>query len=255
MKNLQLLIVFAIIISSCKKDDLKSEEPKVVQLEKIAPVSIDSKSHSETITLSRDVQKEGAAIILKDKSFWISNLKLNSNKLSFDVLENIYYDKGFRFDTILITVKDIIIGKITVVQARNRNSDKRCVWANLNANYINKTIAPNISSGLDLTKYVYNLGKTTNGVDNYKNYPAFAYCIDMNKDPANNMEWYLPSLAEMQDVQNRYNYHFFSLHVYWWTASDYGSNVFPFSETNGTTLFSKSEDYWIYAFRTGSKEQ
>ncbi len=35
--------------------------------------------------------------------------------------------------------------------------------------------------------------ETTNGNDSYRNYPAFAFCIVMNHDPENNMEWYLPS--------------------------------------------------------------
>ena len=49
-----------------------------------------------------------------------------------------------------------------------------------------------------MTKLVYNLEKTTGGKDSYRNYPAFASCIEMNHDPENNMELYLPSDNEMR---------------------------------------------------------
>lgn len=255
MKKSLFILVAVVLIVGCKTDDYQPETKKEPeQLAKIDKISLDSKSYSKTISLSRDLQKENATLELKNKSFWISNLKINANKISFDVLENIYFDKGFRFDTVLVLVEKTVIGKIAVAQARNRVTDKRLIWANETALYRNIELPLKSYSGLELTKYVYNLGKTTNGKDSYKNYPAFAYCIDMNIDPANNMEWYLPSIVDMQEVHSRV-YNFFSLYVYWWTATDTESYVIPHSDTNGTTKFSKSDDYWIYSFRVGSKEQ
>ena len=255
MKQVLYIIIPVILLVGCKKGDTEPEIKKApVQLSKIDNISLDSKSSSKTISLSRDVQIENARLELKNKSFWISNLKINADKVSFDVLENIYFDKGFRFDTISILVDNSIIGKIPIVQARNRISDKRQVWANELALYRKTELPLNSYNGLELTKYVYDLEIATNGKDSYKNYPAFAYCIDMNIDPAHNMEWYFPSIEEMLDA-HYHNYYFFTSHVYWWTASDSESFAFPHSETNGSTKFSKSEDYWIYAFRVGSKEQ
>ena len=125
-------------------------------------------------------------------------MKLSGKTISFNVLENSEIETGHRFDTIVISYKNERIGAICVTQARKPISTKRLVWALSNAMYRNKALCNSGMSGLEVTKAIYNLSKTTNGKDSYKNYPAFAYCIEMNHDPENNMEWHLPSENEIR---------------------------------------------------------
>lgn len=75
------------------------------------------------------------------------------------------------------------------------------------------------------------------GKDSYKNYPAFAYCIEMNHDPENNMEWHLPSLHEMGKYANGQSYEGtpFDKHNYWWSASENSLNGNAFSLYAGST--------------------
>ena len=148
--------------------------------------------------MPRDIESEGCIINLKDNSYWITKLKLSGKTISFNVLENSEIETGHRFDTIVISYKNERIGAICVTQARKPISTKRLVWALSNAMYRNKALCNSGMSGLEVTKAIYNLSKTTNGKDSYKNYPAFAYCIEMNHDPENNMEWHLPSENEIR---------------------------------------------------------
>ena len=159
----------------------------------IDDVSLNYKPSSESVSLSRDVEVEGAVVKLKKGVSWINNVRLSGNKILFDVEENTTTQKGHRFDTICVVAKGQIIGKVCVSQARNPFSGSRLAWDNSKALYQEKALSDKDLSGLEMTKLVYNLEKTTGGKDSYKNYPAIAFCIEMNHDPEHHMEWYLPS--------------------------------------------------------------
>ena len=153
-------------------------------------------------------------------------MKLSGKTISFNVLENSEIETGHRFDTIVISYKNERIGAICVTQARKPISTKRLVWALSNAMYRNKALCNSGMSGLEVTKAIYNLSKTTNGKDSYKNYPAFAYCIEMNHDPENNMEWHLPSENEIRAYAKGQSYKGTPLyqHNYWWSSSENSIN-------------------------------
>jgi len=243
-KTFLLLTVFCLFRCSGGDDE---EILQITPLGKIDNVSLDYQASSQMVSLTRDIESEGATLALKDNAFGISHLTLSENIITFDVLENIYTEPGCRFDTIEIKIAGERIGTICVSQARTFKPEGRLKWSTENASYyINKL--DDSEGGLEATKFIYNLEKTTNGADSYKNYPAFAYCIEMNHDPENNIEWYLPSDSEMYAKEDDL-YSDFSKHNYWWSTNN-GSNgyAFPFSVIHGTTKVSKLSSYYIYAF-------
>lgn len=257
-------VFFLATFSACSSSDNEIELPEekpVKPLPKIENVSLNYHSSEQTISLPRNIETEGATISLKDGAYWISQLKLNGDKILFNVIENNEIEQGHRFDTIVVKVKSERIGTICVSQARQPISNERLVWAVSSALYRNKAISTDNMSGLEITKAIYNLSKTTDGKDSYKNYPAFAYCIEMNHDPENNMEWHLPSEQEMRAYAKAQSYNGTPItkHNYWWTASENHSNG------NAYSLYSKSiasrgaeskgKDWWIMAFKNGKMEE
>lgn len=237
------------LIWACSSD---SEDISSNILAPISTISLDASASSQSVELSRNTNNATAQT--QDNAFWISDLKVYENKVTFKVIENIYYERGHRVDTVLISEKGHLIGKFAVTQARNRKSNTNLVWAVSDAPCRNQTLElPDKYDGLKNTIYVYNLEKTTGGKDSYKNYPAFAYCIDMNADPENNMEWYLPSYGEVLDSENRDE--IFKGHVYWWNADNFEGYGFPFGVGSGTTKKSKGQTYWVYAFHKNTKEK
>lgn len=248
MKKILFLVLAALVILiSCSSEESESRK-KIETLPKIKNISLDSKSSSQEVLLPKDIESEGAVISLKDNVFWINQLSLKQNKITFDVIENIYTEQGHRFDTIEIKVDKIRIGTICVTQARQSMSPNNMVWAYPNAPLFNGEL-PEGLSGMEATKYIFNLEKTTKGKDSYKNYPVFAHCIEMNHEPENNMEWHLPTSFEMSEEYGVYQ--IFDKHEFWWTAEDGSGRGYPFSTSHGTTSKSKSERYWVYAFRNG----
>lgn len=253
------LVILSMVYISCS-DDKKMEDHddlKIQELPKLDNVSLDYHSSEQMITLARDVESEGAIVSLKDNSYWISKLNLSGSTLSFNILENTEVERGHRFDTIIISNKGVKIGSICVSQARKPISTKRLVWAISSAMYRNDALCKSDMSGQEITKAIYNLSKTTNGKDSYKNYPAFAYCIEMNHDPEKNMEWHLPSLTEMRGYANAQSYEGTPIiqHNYWWTATENSLRGDAFSLYSKSVAsrgsVSKGQDWWIMAFRNG----
>lgn len=261
----QILFLMAILpiimLTSCSSDDNADETTKVQKLPKIDNISLNYHTSEQTVLLPRDVTSEGVTITLKDNSHWITQLKLNESTISFRALENADIETGHRFDTIVISAQNERIGSICVSQARNPISPKRLLWAVSSAMYRNDALCKSDMSGVEITKAVYNLSKTTNGKDSYKNYPAFAYCIEMNHDPENNMEWHLASDNEMEAYAKGQSYKGTPLyqHNYWWTASENGLNGNAYSLYSGSTATrgaeSKGGDWWIMAFKNGKMEE
>lgn len=270
-KNLMCLLAIVMVamlsvgFASCGGNDDDEEgggsSTKVTQLPKMNDVSLNYRATSETVTLSRDVEAEGATVSLKKGVSWINNIRLSGKILSFDVEENTTTTTGHRFDTLVVAVKGTPIGTICVTQARNPFSDSRLVWANSNALYRNEPLSTGDLSGLEMTKLVYNLEKTTGGKDSYKNYPAFAFCIEMNHDPENNMEWYLPSEAEIYSYAHAQSYSGTPIakHNYWWSSSENHLNGNAYNVYSGSVAsrgaVSKSQDWWVVAFRNGKIEE
>lgn len=246
MKRILFVAWSIVVLTSCSSEESESKK-KIELLPNIKNVSLNSKSSSQEVLLPKDIESEGAVVSLKDNAFWINHLSLKQNKITFDVIENIYTEQGHRFDTIEIKVDKIRIGTVCVTQARQSISPNNMVWAYSNAPLFDGEL-PEKLSGMEATKYIFNLEKTTKGKDNYKNYPVFAYCIEMNHDPENNMEWHLPTSFEMSGYRG---YQILDKHEYWWTATDGSGRGYPFSTSHGTTPKSKSERYWVYAFRNG----
>ena len=261
-----LLLIIAGMFASCSTDENNKSiviDPPVEidSLPHIDNVSLNYHNSEQIIELARNIEEEGASISLKDNSYWISKLKLNGNKITFTALENQDIELGHRYDTILISVNGIRIGTICVSQARKPISAERLVWATSKAMYRNKALCESEMSGLEITKAIYNLEKTTNGKDSYKNYPAFAYCIEMNHDPENNMEWHLPSLYEMKVYAKGQSYDGtpFEEHNYWWSATENSLKGDAFNLYSVSTVsrgsVSKGGDWWVMAFKNGKMEE
>ena len=158
-----LLFLFIGIHTSCSSSSDDDVSSQVKPLASINNVSLNYRSSAEAVTLSRDVETEGAVVKLKKGVSWINNIRLSGNKILFDVEENTTTTSGHRFDTICVAVKGQVIGTVCVTQARNPFSDSRLAWANSNAMYQNQALSDKDLSGLEMTKLVYNLllsGKT-----------------------------------------------------------------------------------------------
>lgn len=248
------------ICTSCSSSD-EDNNSQAKPLSSIDNVSLNYRSSVETVTLSRDVESEGAVVKLKKGVSWINNIRLSGNKILFDVEENTTTTSGHRFDTICVAVKGQIIGSVCVTQARNPFSDTRLAWANSNATYLNKALSDKDLSGLEMTKLVYNLEKTTGGKDSYKNYPAFAFCIEMNHDPEHNMEWYLPSEDEIRSYAESQSYKGTPIarHNYWWSSTENQFNGSAFNVYSGSVAsrgsVSKAGEWWVVAYRNGKIEE
>lgn len=263
MKKIFLpLFVLTICFASCSKEDGNSTTEQIKPLPQLDNISLNYHNSEQTVELTRDIEKEKATLTLKDDSYWISKLKLNGNKITFTALENQDVEVGHRYDTILISIDDTRIGSICVTQARKPISPERLVWATSEALYRNKALCESGMSGLEITKAIYNLEKTTNGQDSYKNYPAFAYCIEMNHDPENNMEWHLPSMKEMEAYMKGQSYIGtpFDQHNYWWSATENtltGDDAFNLYSQSAVSrgAVSKGGDWWVMAFRNGKMEE
>jgi len=252
-------------MTSCGGDDEEGgSTTKVTPLPQMNNVSLSYRASVETVTLPRDVQAEGATVSLKKGVSWINNIQLSGKIISFDVEENTGTSSGHRFDTLVVAVNGIRIGTICVTQSRNPFSNTRLVWANSKALYRDKPLSSaNLGSsnlgGLEMTKMIYNLEKTTGGKDSYKNYPAFAFCIEMNHDPENNMEWYLPSEDELRSYDHGQSYSGTPIakHNYWWSSTeDHEGAINVYSgSTASRGPVSKSQDWWVAAFRNGKIEE
>ena len=266
MRTRLLFVVSALcacVISSCTNDN-ENEDAKdkyVAPLSSIADISLNYHATSKSVTLSRDVEAEGATVSLNRGASWINNLKLKGNKVTFEVEENASTFAGHRFDTIVVSVRGKRIGTVCVSQARNPFSSMQLAWANPGSGQRLEELFDGNStySGLELTKIVYNLEKTTGGRDSYKNYPAFAFCIEMNHNPEKKIEWYLPTWYEMNKYANGQSYKgtFIQRHDYWWSSTECGdTNAFYIiSSSYGQRNTSKRNSYWVVAFRDGKLEE
>lgn len=256
-----LLFLFIGIHTSCSSSSDDDVGSQVKPLASIDNVSLNYHSSAEAVTLSRDVETEGAVVKLKKGVSWINNIRLSGNKILFDVEENTTTTSGHRFDTICVAVKGQVIGTACVTQARNPFSDSRLAWANSNAMYQNQALSDKDLSGLEMTKLVYNLEKATGGRDSYKNYPAFAFCIEMNHDPEHNMEWYLPSEDEIRSYAQSQSYKGTPIarHNYWWSSSENHYSGSAFNVYSGSVAsrgsVSKAGEWWVVAYRNGKIEE
>lgn len=247
-----LMLAAFMVACGPNNEEIKPDEPKESPkpLSALKTISLDSNPSHQEVTLSRDVQKEGATAKSLDNASWIKHIGISGNKLSFDVEENPNVATGHRFDTLAIYVEDVKIGTVCVTQARTRKPTEKMAWCTKSATYYTKE-TPKVS-GKELTKLIYNLEKTTNGADSYKNYPAFAYCIEMNHDPENDMEWHLPTESEVGDIRGDDTF----TEGYYWTAEGLRDteSARVYKSNAAATTRKKTEKNLVYAFRNGSAE-
>ena len=244
------------MLVSCGEQVIPDPEPEPLPppkpLGSFQNISLDSKASEQTITLPRDVSGEGATVKLKDGVSWLNALVLNGNTITFKVEENTNVSTGHRYDTVLVIAQGVRIGAICVSQARPRKSPNNLEWAYAGHTYSQAQIPG--ANGKEMTRVIYNLEKTTNGADNYKNYPAFAYCIEMNHDPEHDMEWYLPCDKDLPDLRF---YKVFNDNYYWSATSLMSGNyrsasVYKYNAAG--TSKRKTEQWGVYAFKDGSIE-
>ena len=218
MKKLILASLICLWSVSCEK------EISQVKTEQLPPMENISLNHrGQNVQVELPMSCTDVKVKTQYGSYWIDRLTCNNNIISFYAVENSEVDRGYRVDTIRIYSKNTEIGNICVVQARNNVSPMELKWALPQAIYYKTSIDGYKYTGEEITRMVYNLEKETNGKDSYKNYPAFAYCIDMNIDPENNMEWHLPDIGQMEKCRgDRQDYMDtpFAEHSSWWSASD-----------------------------------
>ena len=238
-----LLCALFLFVSCGDGNDPKPTPPS--KLGEIAPVSLSSKSSIPEVTVSRSLKDP----TFKNDDFWIKNIDSAGNKVTFEVIENNYYEKGFRGSKIDIYEGSTKIGEIPVYQARPATSNTTLQWCNNKAIYREEILFKDNMTALDAIKFVYNLEKTTGGKDSYKNYPAFAYCIEMNYDPENNMEWYLPEVLTVLGREK------FDKYDYYWSCEDLYFE-YAFTNTNKYVIksYPKSSKYWVRAFNSKNPE-
>lgn len=143
-----VLLFSACFLFSCSSSSDEETTPSSKPLAAIDDVSLSYKPSTESVTLSRDAEAEGAIVKLKKGVSWINNVHLSGNKIFFDVEENTTIMEGHRFDTICVVVNGQIIGKVCVSQARNPFSEKRLAWATSQALYQEKALSDKKLSGL-----------------------------------------------------------------------------------------------------------
>lgn len=243
-------------LTGCSKENGNNNEDNntnnPIPIEIVPNVSLDSNPIYKEVELSRNVESEGATLALVNNSFWIKNLRLTNNIVSFNVDENNDIYTGHRFDTIEILIGNARIGSICVTQARNRKSLNKLNWCTIQASHFGHRIPSNLTTGKEITEYIYNLERTTNGADSYHNYPAFEYVIEMNHDPEKNMEWHLGCGSEIPDMR------FYSQFAddYYWQADDLGTGDYAcvFKYMTGATSRLKTEAHLVYALHNGSMD-
>lgn len=258
MRRLSLIAAAAILLWGCGKDS--GGDPaggggeEVPVLDKIANQSLTYESRDYEVELSRDVSGVATATIHDYNSDFIREIKIvksgNVSKLTYWVEKNLNTDRGYRSGQIDITSGGKSIGTVRVYQARNHYCPTTLQWCTDKATtYKDKALAD--VYGREATQIIYNLEKTTGGKDNYRNYPAFAYCIEMNPDPERNMEWYLP--RRMGVYMEKKGWDIFGFRKFW-SSYDVGlySEVDYFTENKYQTQYintDKSNYNYVYAVR------
>lgn len=256
-----LTVIAIFSITACSSSDDDEPVAKVTPLPSMETISLNYRPSTQNVTLARNVQDEGATVSLKKGVSWINNLSLSGKNISFEVEENTMTTDGHRYDTIIVAVRGQRIGSICVTQAKSPFSTTELKWATSNAMYQSLPISDKSLSGLEMTKLIYNLEKATGGKDTYKNYPAFAFCIEMNHDPEHHMEWYLPSEEEMRTYVHAQSWANspFAKQKYWWTSSENYLNGNAYNIYTNTVAsrgaVAKGGSYWVAAFRNGKLEE
>lgn len=224
MKKILFSIMVTLVIAGCSKsgDEKQNEDNTTINIEKPNDISASYDSEEYTVLLSENLIGVAEAKIHDYNSDFIRNVKLSGNKISFWLEENSNTNRGYREGQIDIIVNGTCIQSFKVYQARNSECSEALQWCNDKGTFTtNDLLDFSKKTGKEITEYIYNLEKTTNGTDTYKNYPAFAYCIEMNHDLPN-IEWYLPTKNEMENILIEKGYRYFKNKEFW---VNYGSTT------------------------------
>lgn len=198
MKKILFLMMAALLSVGCSKEKAEDEKKSKIEIGEIPPVSISYEDAIHEIELPKDLSSIAVANIHDYNSDFIRDIKITKegtkSKVTFWSQKNTETNRGYREGQIdIMSTEGEFISSFRVYQARNPFAPTKLQWCTEKATYdVDKLLdVVQRSNGKQITQFIYNLEKETNGKDSYKNYPAFAYCIEMNHDPANNMEWYL----------------------------------------------------------------
>lgn len=232
-----LFATATIILAACSPEEDSPVNTTPQPIQTVQFISLDSKGSIQTVHISRDIT--GATAYTKSGSFWISDIIITQDLVSFSVLENIYTEAGYRKDSIIIEESGHRIGAFAVYQARTRVSPTKLEWALPGAKYYETSATDN--SGLAFAQFILNN-------DDFRLYPALAYCLEMNHN-LDSIEWYLPSGRD--EVPSEY-WETLLDNDYWWSSSNYNNMAHPFSRTSGSRAFLKGAKLSVIAVRIAS---
>ena len=248
--------------AGCAKNEIekkitdKDKKDTIITLKKPEDVSASFESKEYTVQLSRDLTGIAKANIHDYNSDFIREVKIQGDKITFWLEQNNNIARGYRQGTIDITANDKVIQSFNVYQARNPEAPQPLQWATKEATASGGTVDMYAldHSAKEITQFIYNLEKYTNGKDSYKNYPAFAYCIEMNHD-LSNMEWFLPSRSGMWDILASKQYDYFKNKEFWTSRSSGGEAFVVMCTSKGVSegYFLKSEYKNVFAARSEEK--
>ena len=165
--------------------------------------------------------------------------------------------RGYRQGIIDITANDKVIQSFNVYQARNPEAPRTLQWCTEKASYGTADLYIKDFSAKQITQFICNLEEYTHGQNSYKNYPAFAYCIEMNHD-LSNIEWYLPSRSEMWNTLASKGYNYFKNKEFWISRSTIRGEAYILmikSLSYGIAETYYPKDEYKYVFATRSEEE
>lgn len=226
MRNLLIIlpVLFAFVFNACSSDSRENDVDEIT-IDRLEDLKTSYESKEYSVKLSKDLTGLAEVKIHDYNSDFIRDLKLKGDKIEFWLEENTNTSRGYRTGQIDIISSGKVIQTFNIYQSRTPFAPTTLQWSNANATFDPDELADVVqsSNAKEITQFVYNLEKNTNGRDSYKNYSAFAYCIEMNPDPENNMEWYLPFGMALPIIRNG-GWQLVNYKEYW-TAAGYSNGA------------------------------
>ena len=240
MKKYVFLFSF-IFFLSCSEN----EDNSLTQMGRVAEISRDYTEQSLSVKIPTQLNEQDIICNLRHDSYWINDILASKEHIKFHVELNSDRSKGYRSDTIDLFCKGVNVGYIEVYQARHPMSLQKLTWG------------PDIllslpkGDGKKETEMLYHFCKNSDGRYSLSDFPAFAYCIEMNHNPEKNMEWYLPSerSEKYREVSNN-NYPFD-----FWSSTEYSRETVDIrkwasnNEQHLTIAAFKNDRFYVYAVR------
>lgn len=226
-----LSMLSTLVFNGCSGDNAEDNINELT-IDKPADISASYESKEYVVKLSKDLTGLAEVTIHDYNSDFIRDLKLAGDKIEFWLDKNANTSRGYRTGQIDIISNGKVIQSFNVYQSRSPFAPTTLQWSNANATFDAEELSDIVqrSTAKEITQFIYSLDKKTNGRDSYKNYPAFAYCIEMNHDPENNMEWYLPIGMPLPIMRNG-GWNLVNFDEYW-TAAGYSNGAMAVKYSN-----------------------